>query len=131
MGSPRKDRGKLCSKCDAEAIPSSCWCREHVAEYMREYRRKNGNKQYDTPEQRAKQKARTRLNYAISKGKIIRPDKCNECKNRGKIEAHHTNYEKPYDVIWLCRECHRVQHKKEGYANGNNLGDMSVNMFLT
>ena len=26
------------------------------------------------------------------------------------VEAHHADYSRPLDVIWLCRECHRIEH---------------------
>lgn len=27
-----------------------------------------------------------------------------------KIHAHHTNYSRPLDVVWLCDTCHIVDH---------------------
>ena len=47
-----------------------------------------------------------KLKYAITIGKIHRPEHCNRCKKYCKPEGHHPDYTKPYDVIWLCHSCH-------------------------
>jgi ribosomal protein S27AE len=43
--------------------------------------------------------------YGIRTGKIIRQS-CSNCGNP-KSQAHHNDYSKPYDIDWLCFECHR------------------------
>lgn len=58
-----------------------------------------------------KQNARQKLQYAVKKGYIQKPDQC-ICGNI-KVEAHHTDYSKPLVVTWLCRACHANEHKKE------------------
>lgn len=54
-----------------------------------------------------KQNARIKLNNAISLGKIERPRHCSVCKTKTKIQAHHSDYAQPFDVVWCCRNCHR------------------------
>ncbi len=54
----------------------------------------------------AKILARGRLNYHKRKGNIDVPNKCSECNEVKKLEAHHSDYSRPLDVTWLCRECH-------------------------
>ena len=60
--------------------------------------------------------ANTKLNQAIRRGKMTRPLICEACGYMGSLHAHHEDYEKPYDVMWLCPECHRSLHqsKREG-----------------
>lgn len=53
-----------------------------------------------------KQKARLKLIYEIRMGRIKRPETCSACKETKNIEAHHTDYTKPLEVIWVCRQCH-------------------------
>lgn len=72
-------------------------------EYIEKY-----NKKY--PE---KINARQKLHYAVKVGKIIKPLKCEDCKKIIKIEAHHTDYSKPLEVVWLCRQCHENRHHSE------------------
>jgi len=43
---------------------------------------------------------------AIKRGEIIPKEKCEVCKSKFKIEAHHPDYRKPLSVIWLCKYCH-------------------------
>ena len=31
-----------------------------------------------------------------------------------RTDAHHCDYERPLDVRWLCRRCHRAFHVAEG-----------------
>ena len=46
---------------------------------------------------------------AIKAGILVKPDACSICgcnKDEHRIEAHHYDYTKPLDVIWLCSSCH-------------------------
>lgn len=56
-----------------------------------------------------KEKARRILMFAIRSGKLIRLP-CLICGNK-KSEAHHTDYTKPLDVVFLCRRHHIDVHK--------------------
>ncbi len=60
---------------------------------------------------REKLKANRLLNYNVSTGKIIRPLTCSLCGNERKLEGHHHDYNKPLDVIWVCRKCHVMIHR--------------------
>jgi len=46
---------------------------------------------------------------AIKKGTLKRLP-CEKCGNE-KTHAHHSDYSKPLDVIWLCPKHHRELHK--------------------
>lgn len=54
-----------------------------------------------------KDRARWTILNAIRRGKVERKP-CSIC-NASVSEAHHHDYSKPLDVIWLCFSCHR-QH---------------------
>jgi hypothetical protein len=55
--------------------------------------------------------ARQKLSYAIKTGKIVRPVTCSNCQKECMVEAHHVDYNKPLNVIWLCEKCHRELHR--------------------
>jgi len=58
-----------------------------------------------------KARARSLLSNAICDGKIIRPLKCSLCGfDKGIIEAHHPDYLRPLDVVWVCKSCHFMVH---------------------
>lgn len=77
--------------------------RERRNAYSREYRKR-------TPEKSA---ARSIVGNALKVGKLLRPRKCSECGKRCKPQAHHASgYDKPLDVVWLCRDCHMSVHHR-------------------
>ena len=54
---------------------------------------------------------------AIEKG-VITQKPCENCGHAGTmkdgrsdVQAHHPDYNKPLDVIWLCQKCHHEWHK--------------------
>lgn len=57
--------------------------------------------------------ARSRCNYALAKGKIVRTA-CAVC-GAVKTEGHHDDYTKPLDVVFLCRAHHNARHRELGW----------------
>jgi hypothetical protein len=47
-----------------------------------------------------------RVQYALKKGWLVRPEQCEKCGRNCKPEAAHHDYSKPLEVRWLCRSCH-------------------------
>lgn len=55
--------------------------------------------------------AQVKVKAAVDSGKLIKPDRCQKCgKSPKHLHAHHENYEKPLEVIWLCPLCHKIEH---------------------
>src|SRR6266850_1011440 len=52
------------------------------------------------------------INRALASGKLVRPNRCSRCKKKCKPEAHHPDYKKKLEVIWLCGPCHWAEHGK-------------------
>ena len=59
-----------------------------------------------------KEKARRAVMVALYYNEIERPGACSVCRAETKVEAHHEDYDKPLDVIWMCRKCHVALHVK-------------------
>lgn len=52
----------------------------------------------------------------VRSGKL-KKENCKICGNK-KSEAHHKDYSKPLDIIWLCKEHHTEEHSN--MANNKN-----------
>lgn len=47
---------------------------------------------------------------AIKSGELVRLP-CIRCGDEKSV-AHHEDYDKPLDVVWLCQPCHKQRHKE-------------------
>ncbi len=59
-------------------------------------------------EDRRKSRCRAFTRVQISRGEIVRGP-C-ECCGNEKSQAHHVDYDNPWLVFWLCKECHKKEH---------------------
>jgi len=85
-----------------------------VKKYYKNHRDKcRAQKKKRDVENPEKYRAHNAIYYAIVTGKMKRSVFCESCGLPAKTEGHHTNYDKPLEVIWLCRKCHRKAHRKE------------------
>lgn len=61
-------------------------------------------------EQRKKDNCRSYAGVYLRRGKIKKqPCECGESDS----QMHHEDYDKPLEVIWLCRECHLELHREK------------------
>jgi len=58
-----------------------------------------------------KTKARGKVGYALKTNSIQRPKNCTNCLAKKELDAHHPDYSRPLDVVWLCRQCHADVHR--------------------
>ena len=59
---------------------------------------------------RLKENCRSTLRRAVASGVLVRPAYCSLCSKATKVSAHHRDYAKPLEVIWVCSPCHREIH---------------------
>ena len=67
------------------------------------------HKKFWLPDNRLKRKAHQAVGYAIASKKMIRQP-CEKCGTNENVVAHHEDYTKPLDVVWLCKKHHRERH---------------------
>lgn len=91
-----------CNTARAKAYRSTKEGKKHVYEAV--YR--------STKKHWAKAKVRAKLNYCVRTGKVIKPNCCESCHEKKKLDGHHEDYSKPLAVKWLCRPCHADADKK-------------------
>ena len=58
-------------------------------------------------------RARSAVKQATINGTLVRPKSCSNCGIDGKVHAHHEDYDKPLDVVWLCPSCHKLLCKTD------------------
>lgn len=134
-----------CRKCeilrnaDDFYVSNKTECKECVKRRVRDRARNNPNVQlYDrerakTPERRAKaqaimrkwraendlgRKAHSRVSHALRSGKLTKLP-CLFC-GAEEVHAHHRDYSKPLEVIWLCAKCHHRLHANFPETEGQN-----------
>lgn len=92
-------------------------------EYMREYYKINIDKERERRRRYMKNRrlklkelsgyTDSEVTKRIKNGEILIPDKCQKCGKKDKLTAHHNDYEKIFEVIFLCRWCHGEVHRKK------------------
>ena len=58
-----------------------------------------------------KPEARSKVGVAVRKGILVKKP-CEHCGTDKRVEGHHPDYDKPLDVIWLCKGCHEQEHRR-------------------
>jgi len=117
----QKNRGE-CLKADKERYKRN---QQPRIEYQRKYRNSNKNQvkdyrrtYYQEHLEKTLQQQRERNNAFPEKvraGSIARRDtslecKCSICGSTENLERHHPDYDRPLDVVTLCRSCHCRVH---------------------
>jgi predicted DNA-binding protein YlxM (UPF0122 family) len=67
---------------------------------------------------KAAHNARMTIKYAIRRGRLIKPKTCQRCETKRPLEAHHPDYNKPLEVLWLCISCHNLIHPHHNNVHG-------------
>ena len=64
-----------------------------------------------------KAKAKEKAAWAYRTGDIQKPLYCEDCHEDKPLDKHHTDYNKPLEVIWLCKKHHKGYHsfKRQGF----------------
>ncbi len=70
-------------------------------------------------EARNKQAVQAKNVVATKKRKgELAPESCHRCSQR-EGECHHPDYSKPGECVWLCRRCHRLEHRSLAITGDN------------
>jgi hypothetical protein len=59
-----------------------------------------------------KRRAQESVKAAKKAGRLVAPRFCQICKHEGILFAHHSDYSRPLDVLWVCPLCHAKIHRK-------------------
>ena len=100
--------------------------REAIKDRVKRYKEENPANELETRLKACEKNPTAKNAYravdaAIRAGVIDRSDRCSGCgcSNREhRIEAHHSDYSRPLDVIWLCPVCHKALDAKRRVREG-------------
>jgi hypothetical protein len=126
-----EENEKICSKCDRvldsnSFYKSHSWCVKCLSEYSQTEERKvkarkwrdDNRKKMNASAQRWRSRNRRKAQIQIEimtlkKYGFIKASKiCTDCQKEVETEGHHEDYDKPLDLVWLCRPCHKRRHAK-------------------
>ena len=98
---------KKCSKCGIiNQRKNQRYCIDCHLAYMRNWRKTH--RLEGLP--RKKMNCRSHANTYLRRGKIQK-ENCIKCGSVNS-QMHHEDYDKPLDVIWMCRPCHIDMHNQ-------------------
>ena len=115
MADGHLNKCKACAKNDANKHRSENL--ERIRAYDRE-RGKNKDRLKSSAqiaalwrqEDKRRGKAHSAVARAIKSGSLHRSP-CERCGDERSV-AHHEDYDKPLQVVWLCTPCHKQRHKE-------------------
>lgn len=58
------------------------------------------------------------INMRNRRGAFKTPKRCMKCGDQKRLDSHHPDYSKPNEVVWLCRSCHMLAHRRPHYLDG-------------
>ena len=120
----RSSRDGLQSVCKPCRIETNKKSRRLNPEKRREVLRQQSRKEVSSKGYRANKrssplqiKAHHMVENAVKAGRLVKPTACSACgQTQFSIQAHHADYGKPLDVVWVCAPCHAEIHINEGKA---------------
>jgi hypothetical protein len=83
-----RERGKIPERIKANAEINRAWRAEDVRRAL----------------------AHSKVARAIRSGQLDRQP-CIRCGEKKSV-AHHEDYDKPFEIMWLCQPCHKQRHKE-------------------
>lgn len=69
-------------------------------------------KQRSTVEGRQKTNCRAATQRLVRSKKLIKPKRCESCRQKRPLHGHHEDYARPDKPTWLCAPCHRRREKE-------------------
>jgi hypothetical protein len=100
----RTQRDGLSARCKA------CVSKHTAAWAARNRTRKNATDLAWKHRNKHKDHARGAVRRAVASGALKVPLLCQDCRAKRPLEAHHTDYNRPLAVRWLCKPCHAESH---------------------
>lgn len=85
-------------------------CKEYRLKYPEKYKEITRRWREENPH---KTKAHNSLHTALENGSI-KKEFCSICGNED-VEAHHEDYSKPLEVVWLCKKHHYIKRRISGF----------------
>lgn len=99
-------RSSVCNTCHRERK-----ARNERDYYYRDLARARRKRQEAKAADPYKYRAQHAFGKAVQEGRVKKPDSCSICGSRERLDGHHDDYSRRYDVRWVCRPCHSKIHR--------------------
>ena len=94
-----------------DAVKQARWRAAYFArEDVRARQAARQRARHQRPEEQVKYAARYAARNAVRRGNLTRLQ-CESCGD-ARSQAHHADYSRPLNVVWLCRPCHTREHRR-------------------
>jgi hypothetical protein len=90
--------------------------KNYYEKHKERYNELQRNKMKNDKDYRRKQSVIQEIKKAIKSRKLKKRDVCEICY-ASSTQCHHEDYNKPLDIVELCKDCHALLHKQ--YRNNN------------
>lgn len=119
-GSVRRERNREKIRAYDRAYRQAVPLEKKRAWFKAQQKRRQPKRTIAQRQRRALHPERSRANHLVRKavkdGLLVRPRACLKCGGGGRIEASHSDYSRPYDIEWLCVQCHATKDDRPGFG---------------
>lgn len=112
----KDNRCKDCNKmsCKKHYQDNSDVCKIRALKYKYTEKHKIWYKEYfQKVKSSSEMVARKRVYCALKSGVLVKKDFCERCLVKCSTQAHHYDYKKPLEVLFVCIPCHNIIHQHE------------------
>jgi predicted transposase YbfD/YdcC len=108
----KKDYSNFYKRNEGKKIRWRSLCKNCIRKTGKKYNKTNGKKISSTKwkkQNKEKIRAQWTVENNLRARKLIK-ESCGRCRSTKNIHAHHEDYSRPLNIVWLCAKHHKERH---------------------